>query len=289
MVLYPQTNQATERRASALRFAGYLMVVVAIGCSSDGPASRGSQPLSGADAGFADAISTSCMQHNDAAGSLVAAATMGDDLTCASDSDCLFAANSTSCSSGCGVLVNRAGAIALAAAIDRAESAICDLDRSCIALAIPCPAPTGLGLASCIAGTCQSVPPAGWDSFAILQQAGQPGTFSTPPRCDPNADCTLWTVTPDANVTVTKHGQTRTQQLSAADFSTVDGILRSMPLRDPFFLSTMPNCDPAPTEQEVSIALTRSGPTVGRDVTGCVLAGPPGNVWLQLYDALRSY
>jgi hypothetical protein len=45
----------------------------------------------------------------------------------------------------------------------------------------------------------------------------------------------VWTLTPDAFVSVTKHGNTNPQQLTAA----VDGILRSIPLREPFFAALL--------------------------------------------------
>lgn len=268
MMSSTQRVETAPCRVRALRFVSSLWMLVAIGCSAD--------------------AAPSCMELGNAARSLVAAAIAESDLSCADDAECMFASNDTACSGACGVLVNRAGARALADAIGQANRTVCDRDRSCVALALPCIPPPGLGLASCIEGTCQSVPPPSWDSFTITQQMGPNLTVSIPPRCAPQADCTLWALTPDAIVMVTKHGQLTTRQMSAADFATVDGILRSLPLRK-LDSTAVATCDPPPSGQDVSITLSRSGPTTGRDITGCVLGGPADNVWSQLYAVVTAY
>lgn len=147
--------------AQRIRVAARCWIALhAIGCARDDATSGVAHAFTGAEAGApADTISKSCRQRDAAARSLIAAATMGSELSCASDADCTWAPNSTRCSWGCGVLVNRAGERALGAAIDQANSSICDTDPSCLALPTPCP--PSFGGASCIAGTCQSTRPAG--------------------------------------------------------------------------------------------------------------------------------
>ena len=64
-------------------------------------------------------------------------------------------------------------------------------------------------------------------------------------------------------------------------------------MRDPAFraigATTNLSCDTAPSGQEISLSVQRSGVTLGNDVTGCVLVGPRGNQVKQLFDVVHAY
>jgi hypothetical protein len=140
---------------------------------------------------------------------------------------------------------------------------------------------------ACLNGTCADFLPAAWESFSLDQQPGASG-FSTPPSCTAGTSCTLWTVTADARVAVTDAQGTHAATLSASDFATVDGILRSVSFRQD--LETGFNCDPSPGGQVISFDETRTGGgTEGTEVTGCVLTGPSGNGPQALYDVVKAY
>ncbi len=239
--------------------------------------------------GDLDAASTCAELSNDARSDIAAAtAAAMADLRCASDSDCTVGAASTDCTSACsGPVTTSTGASAIQAAIDHANSTACSVykrDGCPPPLGLPCPSgPLGV---ACLNGTCADFPPAAWQSFSLDQQPGASG-FSTPPSCTAGTSCTLWTVTPDARVAVTDAQGTHQAMLSASDFATVDGILRSVSFRQD--VQTGFNCDPSPGGQVISFEEMRGSGTEGMDVSGCVLTGPSGNGPQALYDILKAY
>ncbi|HEY2734911.1 MAG TPA: hypothetical protein VGI70_13040 [Polyangiales bacterium] len=81
-----------------------------------------SEADAGADISITDPL---CMQRKVQAQTLIGAASMSAGSSCSVDADCSFADNSSDGSSGCGVLVNRDEATALASAIERANTTIC--------------------------------------------------------------------------------------------------------------------------------------------------------------------
>ncbi len=239
--------------------------------------------------GDLDAAST-CAELSNEARSAIAAATAAAtaDLRCESDSDCTVGAASSDCTFACsGPVTTSAGASAIQAAIDHANSTACsDFKRDGCPPPLPPPCPSGPMGAACLNGTCTDFLPAAWESFSLDQEPGASG-FSTPPSCTAGTSCTLWTVTADARVAVTDSQGKHQATLSASDFATVDGILRSVSLRQD--LETGFNCDPSPGGQVISFDETRSGGTEGTDVTGCVLTGPSGNGPQALYGIVKAY
>jgi hypothetical protein len=211
------------------------------------------------------------------------------DQSCRLDSDCLFFRGAADCMVGCGRVLSRCGAAALDAVIADVNTRICvNLPAGCAPELHSCGFLPGQGQAACLDGGCASFPPAAWASFAFEQQKGvQPGNFAIPQSCIAPG-CTMWTVTPDARVVVSGAGAMRSAPLSAADFATVDAILR-----DPGFraIGVTKNavCDTAPPGQEISLSVQHGGGTVGFDVTGCVLVGPAGNYEQRLFDVVHTY
>jgi hypothetical protein len=132
-------------------------------------------------------------------------------------------------------------------------------------------------------------PPADWASFAVDEGRGADSTYSsTPPRCLAGHDCTVWKLTPDAAVEKTTNGVKTSARLSAADFTTVDGILRSVSFRQ-FFAGSPPACDAPPANIRIAIDLENAFQFTGFNVTGCALVGPAGNDLMKLYDIFKAY
>ncbi len=231
-----------------------------------------------------------CSDLQNAAASAVAAAitSASANLACASDSDCTVGPAGSDCSAACsGPITTQAGAAAIQSTIDQVNATTCAASKK-----EGCPPPIEppcvsgpLGVA-CVQGACANFPPTTWASFAFDQQPGAVG-FSTPPSCAAGSTCSLWTVTPDARVAVIDPQGTHTATLSATDFATVDGIMRSMAFRQSEMTGFM--CDPSPGGQVISFDESRSGAEEGQDVTGCVLAGPSGNGLQGLYDVVKAY
>lgn len=48
-------------------------------------------------------------------------------------------------------------------------------------------------------------------------------------------------------------------------------------------------CEPPPSDRAVAIDVQRGGVLLGRDISGCVLIGPAGNVFQQLYGVVSKY
>jgi hypothetical protein len=275
-----------------------LLLVAASGCS-DGQtgtstSDSGSKVVTGAsgDAG-ADPDAGSCSALTSAAqNALVPAYTSAAaTLACATDSDCIVGPAGTDCTAACsGPITTQAGASALQAAIDQVNATTCATYKS-----DGCPRPGALPCASgpmgvaCVQGMCANFPPAAWTSFAFDQQPGANG-FSTPPMCAPGATCSLWTVTPDAHVAVVDPQGTHEAMLSATDFATVDGVMRSMAFRQGE-MEGFGNfgCDPTPGGQVVSFDVSRGGGLQGQDVSGCVLGGPAGNELQTIFDVVKAY
>jgi hypothetical protein len=100
-------------------------------------------------------------------------------------------------------------------------------------------------------------------------------------------NCTLRTVTPDAHVAVIDPQGTHDATLSMSDFAAVDGIMRSMTLRQSETAGL--TCDSSPGGQMISFYESRTGLLVGQVVTGCVLTGPSGNALQALFDVVKGY
>jgi hypothetical protein len=233
----------------------------------------------------------SCTERTTKAWALVQPAESqgSSDLSCQADSECAFVSNSTKCSFGCGVLLSQAGAAKLACAIDQANATVCAnfIQDGCRPLVPPCPPPAACGLGACVAGQCQSFPPAAWDSLTVDEHSGN--GISLPPRCSPGGSCSLWTVTPDARVVVVNAAGTHTATISPADFATADSILRSEPFRRRVVSAS--TCDPPSGGPTIVFEVTRGGSTclIGLDVSGCVLVGPTGNDAQRLFNTVTPY
>jgi hypothetical protein len=131
-------------------FFGLVGTAVACGSSNPGSTSENSslliEPLV-------------CKGEYDQASALMQSKASGwSNLTCQSDSDCTLGPLGPSCvGQGCGgTLVNRAGLVALDAAIEEAESMICT--SQCTEPAPPCALLEGNPQPACVAGKCMMVP-----------------------------------------------------------------------------------------------------------------------------------
>ncbi len=276
-----------------------LLLLTAFGACSEGQTGAvpdsGSTvvtPTSGDAGGGLDAApegpDCSGLQNAAARAVAVAITSASDNLACANDSDCAVGPAGSDCSAACnGPITTQVGAAAVQSTIDHVNATTCAASKKegCPPPIEPPCAPGPLGIA-CVQGACANFPPAAWASFAFDQQPGGVG-FSTPPTCAAGTTCSLWTVTPDAHVAVIDPQGTHAAMLSATDFATVDGIMRSMAFRQSEMTGVV--CDPSPGGQVISFDESRSGAEQGQDVTGCVLAGPSGNGLQGLYDVVKAY
>jgi hypothetical protein len=272
----------------AIARACTIGVLVCVSACSEGGGETDESHLGSA--GSASEVGVpSCEEQSQAAAAYVARAVEAAqaDLSCGSDEDCELVSNSSDCYLSCGVLVSRQGAQSVRAAVDTANAEICDgfVDRGCVALAPPCMFP---GFAACVNGACADFVPEKWRSFSMCRDCSPHDSMSVPSACPAGQDCTLWILTPDANITVTRQGDSATATLSAEDFATVDGILRSMSFRQSLTLGF--TCDTAPSNVDVSIEYqVQTGGTIGASVTGCALSGPEGNDVQRLFELLQTY
>jgi hypothetical protein len=281
--------------------AGWLVQVGAFCACACGATNGSALDASSMDAGSTGATGSStegggdpeaatCADLSSAAKTAIgkAIASASASVGCASDSDCALGPNGSDCSSACsGPITTTAGAAAIQSTIDEVNRTTCATfkgDGCPPPVVFPC-ASGPLGIA-CVHGTCTDFPPAAWASFAFDQQPGASG-FSTPPSCNAGNTCSLWTVTPDAHVAVIDPQGTHAATLSTSDFATVDGIMRSMSLRQSEMTGFM--CGSSPGGQVISFDESREGGLTGQDVTGCVLTGPSGNGVQALFDVVKAY
>jgi hypothetical protein len=209
---------------------------------------------------------------------------------CTTDDDCVFVDDSTRCAQECGVIVSTSQAAAYARAVAAADSEFCGNVG-------PCP---GAGTcnqirsAACYDNSCTFGFPAAWQSFVLEADTG--GTGSTLPASCSGTSCTLWTVTPDAKVTVSNGSAIlRTTALSSADFATLDGILRSSQFREE--ATSGVSCVEYTGPEHVSESVERGTVAIGGDVSSCVAGmftgdsgvATPGNDYLDLYNVLKGY
>jgi hypothetical protein len=229
----------------------------------------------------------SCDDMTSKAAALVSAART-NDLSCVTDDDCTYFVESPTCTAGCGgTLANRAGAAALHAAVSQANASACAgfKDQGCSVLEPPCAALPGAGLAACIDKTCKSFPPAAWTSFAVEEASSD--VVSTPPSCS-GVGCRLWTLTPDAKVQVTDANGVHTATLSAADFATVDGVLRGVAFRQSWFEASSCAAPPGASGTFVAFDVSWGTLTMGQDRTACA-AGASANDSRTLYEVIKTY
>lgn len=114
----------------------------------------------------------SCAQRTtDAQNATIAAESQAEaDLSCATDSDCVLASNSSVCWNSCGVVLNQAGAAQLASAIAQINGTTCATFTADGCEPNPAP-PCGAFGAYCVAGQCKGGGPraedAGTDAGAV--------------------------------------------------------------------------------------------------------------------------
>jgi hypothetical protein len=271
------------------RSAVALVAVIVAACSSAKSPSNAAGSGSEASNGGA----SSCADRTSQAQSILSAAeTQADgDLRCTADSDCVYLSNDTDCSRGCGHLANQAGKATIDAAIARANGTACVgfAKDGCTSYALPCAPPLSAGLTACVSGTCKAFPPAAWTSFAIDENTGTTNVIATPPSCAPGGACRLWTLTPDAKVNVVDAKGTHTATLSAADFATVDAVLRSESFRGSTQAASSCAAVPSGNATWVSFDVSWGTATIGMDETGCVVTGPAGNDAKKVYDVIKGY
>ena len=287
--------------------AGLALLVGGAGCSSGGDGaplalSPGStSPEAGTDAG-SDASSLTeeqldaCYQLDSQVSYRIESATGANEYpntiaTCTTDDDCVVVDDSTRCGKSCGVVIAKSHAASYARAVASADAALCGDVSDCPGATGACSA---IGAAACYGGTCTFGLPAAWQSFVLETDTGGSGA-ALPAACS-GTSCTLWTVTPDAKVSVTDGASTlRSATLSSADFATLDGVLRSAELRQQATSGT--TCPRYEGTEHASESVVRSGIAVGGDVSSCVAgmfvgdaaAAYATNDYLQLYNVLKGY
>jgi hypothetical protein len=261
-----------------------LILVPAFGACSGNAATAPSSVAARADLSTATPCATLTNDAESAIAEATAAAT--SHLACSTDADCAVGAFSSSCSFGCSPpITTRAGATALQETIERLNATTCATFAEKV-----CPPPAQpacdsfVPTAACVEGTCTSFPPAAWESFSI-EEGNDPE--SLPLTCAPGGSCTLWTLTPYAQLTVTDPQGMHQATMSAADFATVDGILRGEKFRQDAVTGF--TCPVSSATVIVMFATTRGGAGNGGDVTGCVLGGPAGTGAVTLYDVMTAY
>jgi hypothetical protein len=215
----------------------------------------------------------------------VAQAAAAADLHCQDDSDCTFADNSTVCTPGCGTLLSATGAAALRTAIEEVNTQECGTfaQSGCRVAVPPCTPPMS---AACVDGTCAYFPPAAWSVF-YLDQAPAGWGISSPPSCSAGLQCTEWKVTPDSQIIVNRSGTRTSATLSAADFATVDGILRSKSFRQNESMGFQ--CGSGPSGPTIEFSIERQIGMTSLDASGCVNGGPEGNDAKRLFEVLNQY
>jgi acyl-CoA reductase-like NAD-dependent aldehyde dehydrogenase len=128
-------------------------------CGGSDPADGAGDGLDGAadaatDVGAGDA-GPNCGDQTRAAALLVSAGAEAAraDLSCQADEDCVVVWTTTDCSDTCSVLVSRAGAEKVQAAIDEANATVClgFSDAGCRIVRPPCAPPPRW---ACLSGTC---------------------------------------------------------------------------------------------------------------------------------------
>ncbi len=209
------------------------------------------------------------------------------DQSCTTDDDCVFVENGTACTPGCGVLVTAGNAPKVAAARQQVDCTAMLADGCAHDFTYSCPRNAQGGV--CVANQCTSGITAAWTSLAITRGEGAAGG---------NAPSTTWTVTSDGLVTVdSADGGVTSVTLSATDFNTVDGILRSASFRQVEGDLGAPACTSdggtassgiAPTE-DVAITRPSNTPSYNEDISACVAAGADANDFATIYAIVQRY
>jgi hypothetical protein len=133
------------------------------GFDASGP--DGTSPPTALDAGLGPAgsyASLTCAQRTtDADDAVFAASNQAEgepsDTSCATDSDCVVAGNSSICWNGCGVVLNKAGAAQLQSVVGQINATICATFVADGCKPNP-PPPCAPLLPSCVKGTCSDFP-----------------------------------------------------------------------------------------------------------------------------------
>jgi hypothetical protein len=140
------------------------------------------------------------------------------------------------------------------------------------------------GPAVCMFGSaCAPVDIAGprgdWVSLTVDQGAGP---------CAPGEVCTwTWTFTPDGAVSFTKQGTPGSATLESVELDDLRRLIDGAELRLAFRDGIA--CDGPPTDVGVSMTLSLSTGDLQRDVTGCAISGPDGNVFQRLFQMAQRY
>ncbi|MBM4362290.1 MAG: hypothetical protein FJ104_06390 [Deltaproteobacteria bacterium] len=116
-----------------------------------------------------------------------------------------------------------------------------------------------------------------WLRVELLQGAGP---------CPPGEPCTWrWSVTPDGVREYDENGVAGTDRLDDLAMQELDRLIDGPELR-PGLVSGF-DCAPPPTDIGVTLRLELPGRTLERDVTGCVVSGPEGNIPARVAGFLR--
>jgi len=228
---------------------------------------------------------------SNAAAALVQEALLEAGLSCVNDESCQVVGITTNCSGGCTVLTNSNGEVAVTAAISRANATVCN-DFGPLDCIVPTPCPVGyLYGESCVDGGCVGIPPAAWQALVICEGVSSNGVPvdelnpSSPPSCS-GSDASTWTVSPNGTIIAMTPIETRTTDLSPADFATIDGILRNVSFREDV-LGYM--CGLSPNSAQVLFYVRRSGTSVAFNGTGCLLDASANDFPAELLSVVEKY
>jgi hypothetical protein len=104
----------------------------------------------------------------------------------------------------------------------------------------------------------------------------------------PQADCSRrWTFYPDGSVESVREGVPMTATMLGHELSELRTLVDGAELRLAF-RDGIP-CDGPPTDIGVSMTVSLSTGDISRDVTGCAVSGPEGNVFQRLYEIANRY
>jgi hypothetical protein len=118
-----------------------------------------------------------------------------------------------------------------------------------------------------------------FSSFKILKGWGP---------CRPKMICnSSWVLEQDGKLAVTKKGTKTDTALSATDLAKVLPLMAQQAFIDGMTKGF--TCDQPPSDIFISFELALSGATHKQPVTGCVIAGPAGNVAQQLDKVISAY
>jgi hypothetical protein len=127
-------------------------------------------------------------------------------------------------------------------------------------------------------GAVRSDAPVNWQRIGLTNGFGP---------CPTDSCSSSWVVTPDGHIEKTRMGDAGVARMTPTDLTELDAIVTSGPFLDGMARGFV--CDQPPTDVFVSLRLERHGVAQTQGVTGCVFAGPVGNLPRRVNELLTKY